>query len=295
MTLAVLLSSCNKGFSDIEQLTSSEVSFIPKGVSLEDGGLTKTSPAVTVSLDGTGFYASAVKGSAGSDVQAWTNVHFVKSGSDFKGGKYWPVSDPSYRFFGANVPLTYSSGGATISASNDVDVVCAYKSNPTYGARNTLQFDHIFARISTVKVTAASPYNISNVTIWIVNPKTGGTYNLYTGNGHNDGTGWSSLTPAGSSQTALYSNAGVISSGSSNTGADNNLFLVPGNYQLKASWTADVDDYSQSYTTRTSIGNVSVQGGKVNSIECSLSGDASHLNFIINVTSWGSAPQIMVF
>ena len=278
-----LLLSCRK---DDEPTGTAEVSFLPRGIALED----QTKAAVTTSLDATGFYASAVTGSAGSDVNAWSNVQFHKSGDDFKGGKYWPQSDPSYRFYAANRPLTYGSGGATISASNDLDVVCAYKSNPTYGTRNTLQFDHIFARISTVTVSATAPYNISAITIWIVNPKTGGTYNLYTGSGRIDGTGWSSLTPSSSTQTQLFSNAGTITAGDSSTGVNNDLYIVPGTYQLKATWTASVDDYSQTYTTKTSVSNVFIQGGKVNSISVSLSGDATEITFSIAVADWGSNP-----
>lgn len=292
VALLLLLLSCSK---EVEELTTPvQVSFIPWNPTEEEGE-PATKASVTSSLDATGFYASAVKGSPGADQNAWSNISFSKSGSDFKGGKYWPLTNPSYRFYASNRPLSYAAGGPTISADNSLDVVCAYKSNPTYGARNTLQFDHIFARISTVTVNATSPYTISGITVWIVNPKTGGTYNLYTGNGRTDGTGWSSLTPAAASNTQLYSNAGSISAGGSNTGSNNDLWLVPGTYQLIATWTAGVGDYIETYTTKTSTANISVQGGKVNSISCALSGDATGITFSVGVTSWGSANKTASF
>ncbi len=287
----VTVSACSK--QSIEEMTQTQVSFLPKGITQDDD--TQTKASVVTSLDGTGFWASAVTGSAGNDVAAWTNVKFSKSGSDFKGGKFWPLNDPQYRFYASSSQISYSSAGATISASNSTDIVCAYKASPTYGTRNTLQFDHIFARLSTVKINAVAPYNISNITVWIVNPKTGGTYNLRTGSGKTDGTGWSSLTPTGSSNTSIYSRSEAISSGGSNTGGNNDLYVVPGNYLLLCTWTAYVGDYSQGYTTKTSTSSVFLQGGKVNSITCNLSGDATSLTVGVNVTAWGSTNKTATF
>ena len=289
LLLLPVVAGCRKADA-AEELTGSPITFIPRGAE-QDGGEDQTKAVTpTTSLDATGFYVSAVNGNPGADVQKWTNVHFSKSGDSFVSSKYWPISNQNYRFFASSAPLTYTSSGATISATNTSDIVCAYKSNPVYGARNTLQFDHIFARISTVTVAATAPYNISNVSIWIVNAKTGGTYNLYSGAGQTSGTGWSSLTPSGSSETQLYSNTGTITAGDSSTGVNNDLYIVPGTYQLKATWTASVDDYSQTYTTKTSVSNVFIQGGKVNSISVSLSGDATEITFSIAVADWGSNP-----
>ena len=267
-----------------EVFTKTQVSFIPKGV--EDGAATKAE--VVSSLDATGFYASAVTGTSGSDVAAWTNVQFTKVGDDFVGGKYWPASNPSFRFFGSNAPLTYTAGGATVSASNTTDIVCAYKDSPVYGARNTLQFDHIYARVGAVTVSATAPYTVSDVTIYLVDAKTGGTYNLYTGAGHSDGTGWSNLTPSVATDLQIYRNAGSIASGNSGTGTSPDLYVVPGVYELKASWTASVGDYSEGYETMSSTSTVSIQGGKVNTISCSLAGDASEVRFSVGVEAWGS-------
>lgn len=267
-----------------EVFTETQVSFIPKGV--EDGAATKAE--VVSSLDATGFYASAVTGTPGADVAAWTNVQFTKVGDDFLGGKYWPASNPSFRFFGSNVPLTYSATGATVSASNTTDIVCAYKDSPVYGARNTLQFDHIYARVGAVTVSATAPYTVSDVTIYLVDAKTGGTYNLYTGAGQSDGTGWSNLTPSVATDLQIYRNAGSITSGNSGTGTSPDLYVVPGDYELKASWTASVGDYSEDFETMSSTSTVSIQGGKVNIISCSFAGDASEVRFSVGVEAWGT-------
>lgn len=289
-----VMAGCNK-YSDgeSEEMTGTLVSFVPRGTEAGKGATKVVTPVE--SLDATGFYASAVTGTPGSDVQAWTNVSFSKFGDDFVGGKYWPSSNPSYRFYASNNALTYTSAGATVSATNAKDVVCAYKNSPVYGARNTLNFDHIFARISTVTVNASAPTNISNVTIWIVNAKTGGTYNLRTGAGQIDGTGWSSLTPAGDADTQIYRNAGTISSGGSNTGSNNDLYLVPGMYSLKATWTASVGEYSEDFTTMSSTSTAFIEGGKVNSLSCSLSGDPQSLTFGVTVTAWDTQEKVAEF
>lgn len=294
LLLLPVVAGCRKA-DPAEELTGSPITFIPRGVE-QDGSEDQTKAVTpTTSLDGTGFYVSAVNGNPGADVQKWTNVHFSKSGDSFVSSKYWPVSNQNYRFFASSAPLTYTSSGATISANNTSDIVCAYKSNPVYGARNTLQFEHIFARISTITVAATAPYNVSNISIWIVNPKTGGTYNLYSGAGQTSGTGWSSLTPTSSGETRLYYNTGTIASGASHTGSNNDYYVVPGLYQLKATWTAGVGDYSQTYSTKTSVSNVSIQAGMVNSISCSLSGDATSLTFSVSVTPWGSSNRTATF
>ena len=175
-------------------------------------------------------------------------------------------------------------------------MVCAYEpsSDISFGIKNTLAFEHIFARISTVTVTAVAPTAISDITINLVDPKTGGVYNLRTGAGQTDGTGWSSLLPASGSQQ-LYRNAGSITAGASNTGSDNDFYIVPGVYQLEASWTASVGDYSQEYSTMSSTSTVSVQGGKVNSISCSLSGDVESLSFGVSVTVWDTQNKVAEF
>ena len=239
-----------------------------------DAGLAPMGTKATEVTVMNSFYVSAVTGSAGSDTEAWSNVTFSKVGatSDYTGGKYWPGSDPSYRFYASNVSMTYASGGPTISASNATDVVCTYLSSATYKSSNALTFNHIFTRLSTVTVAADSKYDISNITVWIRNVKTGGTYNLYTGDGYADGTGWSALTPAASPDTQVFSYAGSLAPSTSQTGSDNDLYFVPGSYTLVASWTAHVNDYTGEYTQVSSTAPVSFAAGVTNTVAVILSG-----------------------
>ena len=246
-----------------------------------DGEQTKAT-AVT-SLDATGFRASAVTGTPGSETAAWTNVPFSKSGDYFVGGKYWPEdADPGYTFYAANAPLSYTSSGATVAATNTTDIVCAYKTSNAWKARPTLYFKHIFARISTVTVAPMSGYDVSDITLWIVNAKTGGTYNLRTGSGQTDGTGWSGLTPAGNADTQLFRYAGEITDGNSETGSDNDLYVVPGEYYLKGTWISGGNTYSGVLSNST----LSIVGGKVNTLACMMEGSAGIILSTLDGITW---------
>ena len=202
------------------------------------------------------FLVSAVTGSAGSESSAFNSTQFMQvpgsSPATYKGSKMWPASNQNYKFYASNRPLTFAAAGTIVSATNTTDVICAYLTSSTYKAKNTLSFEHIFARIGNVTVSADAPYTISNVNISIT-PKTGGTYNLRTG-------AWSSTTD-GSSTTI----ASAIGSNS------NDLYLVPGTYQLTASWTATKGSYREDFSNKTV--NITLVEGKVNNITCVLSGN----------------------
>lgn len=235
---------------------------------------TKTSEVDATALQSGGFNVSAVKGSGGSDTEAWTNVHFTNDGNVYTGGKWWPISDPSYRFYASNSALSFTQGGATVSASNDKDIVCAYASSPIYKATNQLRFRHIFARLSDVTVSAIDGYTITGVSMSIV-PIVSGTYNLYLGDGHTiDRYGWSD-TQEGSAVSIADSTPGT---------RENDIYLAPGNYIITATWTATKGDYSETFSNY--IVTVVLTSGKMNNINCSLGGDAESISFKVSVAPW---------
>lgn len=249
----------------------------------------------------TSFKAAATTGAAGSETTAWNNVTFTGDGAEtptYTGGKYWPYTDPGYHFYAVSVAegadsapaLAFAAGGTTVTTDGTKDVVCAYLpyADGSYKVKNHLNFAHIYARLSTVTVNASASYAISNVTVSLVNAKTGGTYNLRTGSSRTDGTGWSALTPAAAGDTPLYTYAGPIAAGSQHTGADNDLYVVPGTYSLKATWTASWDDYTQTFTDVVSTGTIDLVGGSVNAVACTLTGNATELTFSVSLSPWGS-------
>ena len=234
---------------------------------------TRASVVTSSSLDASGIYVSATRGSAGSETSLWTSTAFTKTGSYFDGGRYWDESNPGYHFYSANTPLTFSAAGTTVSASNTTDVVCEYLASPTFKGVNTLSFDHIFARIGNVTVSAADGYTITNVHMSIT-PYTGGTYNLRTGSGQSDGTGWSALVSGSATELA----------NTTPSTKSNDLYLVPGTYDISVTWTATKGAYT--IDAEKTFSDVVVEGGKVNAVTVSLKGDASSVELGVTVTPW---------
>ena len=270
---------CNKNVS-IPETGDNSIVFTTGNISKF---VVQTKASVVSSLSA--FNVSAVTGSAGSDTAVWTNAAFSDGDSDSKytGDKYWPLTnDNPYRFYASNATLAYSAAGNTVTVDTDTDVVCAYLDSPTYKDVNTLSFEHVFARIGDMTVNAASGYTITGVSIRIT-PKVSGTYNLRTGSGQTDGTGWSE-TSDGSVVELANATPGTKS---------NNVFLVPGRYTLTASWTATRGGYTQTFTDKTQ--DVDIVGGSVNSIITTLGGLAQDLQFSVSVNAWGSNDIVAEF
>lgn len=275
--LAAVALSCSR--LPVDTLPEGLIAFRQEGFPLFNASVqTKATVVDESTLNTSGFNVSCTTGSTGSESSVWNNVAFSKSDSYFVAGgdgKWWPTTDPGYHFYGSNAALTFNADGCTVAATNATDVVCAYLPSPTYKSMNTLAFQHIFARITDVTFTAIDGYTISNISVTIV-PNTGGTYNLRTGNGQTDGTGWSSLIE-GSATTIANSTPGTKS---------NDLYLVPGSYRITASWTATKGAYSQTFSNKYC--DIDVVGGKCNVITANLIGDASAIEFSVSVAAWGS-------
>lgn len=217
------------------------------------------------------FNVLASTGSAGSESQAWAPVAVTKSGSTYLTGKYWPAADPSYHFYASNAALTFAAAGSTVIADGSTDVVCAYLPSPTYGEPNALTFDHIYARVGSFSVATQSGYEISAVSATLKNGVSGGTYNLRTG-------AWSGLSAA--SDRACASFSGSTSSQSSS----NDIWLVPGTYTIRVSYTLTKGEYVVSFTK---TGSVTLVAGKTNNISTTaVGGSASEIVFSVSLTSW---------
>lgn len=245
-----------------------------------ENNVTDTKATAVTSV--TSFKASCVTGTFGTSESAvWTNVSFTGTASSCKGGKYWPYTSdyPSggYKFYATNYStIAFTSTGATVSPStNSIDVVVAYNNAPTYCAKNALNFNHIYARLTDVTVAAATGYTISSISITIT-PKVGGTYNIYTGRNSTDATGWSG-TVSGSVTTISNASAGTKS---------NDIYLVPGTYTVTAGWTASTTngDWTRTYSGVTQT--VNLVKGHTNKLSITLGGNATEIEFSTSVTPW---------
>lgn len=247
---------------------SDEIIFKAAGEGFSADVQTKASAVTSLSS----FNVLAITGTAGSAESAVFNSGFSGTAT-YTGGKYWPATNPSYKFYASNATMAPAASGPTIAATNAMDIVCAYLGSPTYKASNTLTFNHIFARLGSCNISAPSGYVVSNLSVKVT-PNTGGTYNMYTGNGKTDGTGWSGKTAG--SQTTIAS--------ALNSSTSNDIYLVPGTYTLTASYTLTAGDYTESFTKSA---NVSLVAGKVNNISATLpAGNAVGISFTVSVTPW---------
>lgn len=276
--LALSVSSCereslgNEGPVGLTPLSDVKIAFAAELDGESVGGETKASQVTGL----TSFRAGATQGVAGSETSVWNNILFSLDRTLFVGNKFWPEDmDPVYHFYASNVEISFAASGTTVNVDNSVDVVCAYLPSSTYMSTNALSFEHVFARIGDVTVRKAVGYDLSSVSLSLI-PNVGGTYNLRTGNGRTDGTGWSDLDSGVST---------VISLGEAGT-KSNDIYVVPGSYTLFCTWTATEDDYTMTFNKDVSIDLV---GGKVNSITVTLGGNVSQIDLGISLSEWGDA------
>ena len=133
-----------------------------------------------------------------------------------------------------------------------------------------MSFKHIFGCIGRVTLVAESDWSISDVSVTI-EAVTGGTYDIHTGDGHADRTGWSEL---------VTESAYAIAPSAPGTW-DLGVFLVPGTYQVTASWKATSGSFVDSY--RDMSATVTVRAGESQDITVTLGG---RLVFSTSVVGW---------
>ena len=216
--------------------------------------------AVT-SLDN--FIVMATSGTTGSESHAWTTTA-TKNGDTYVTGKYWPQSDLMYHFYACNSTMTFNATGATVPADGTEDIVCAYNGSPTFNSSSptSLTFHHILARIGTLTVTSAFDYDIQDLAVEIVNLKTSGTYNL---------------------RTKAWSDVNTVASQAISAGA-NDLYVLPGKYQLRASFKLVKGDYEGTFS---GSGNIDIQVEKISNLSINIIKDpAVAINFSVSVVAW---------
>ena len=271
--VAVTLWGCAKDNLETTFQQREKISF---RVSVADFSLQPTK-ATAVTAAPSSIKVSAVNGSAGADAEIWSNVLFTKeTGVDvWQSSMLWPESDQHYRFYAVyptSYAMTFAAGGPTITATNANDIIAAYAGSPTYNSAsgNAMVFNHIFSRLTAL--TVVSEYDLSDVSIKLT-PRTGGTYNLYAGNGKTDGTGWSSVTQG--AQMVVANAAGLN---------EMDLYLVPGEYELTATWTATIGNYEQTFTNKTAV--VNLVAGKTNKVTATLNASAVPIMLSVSLTPW---------
>lgn len=275
----ILAAACEKNVGPAPVKSSREITF---GVAGNRNLDIFTKGATPVGNDNLGtLYVSAITDSG----YAFQNAGFAESGDGkWKGGKYWPVTDPTYIFAASNMSIEGSSSHPYVSVNTDTDVVVDYLTSPTFQADNTLELRHIFAQIGTVTMKAPDGYTVSDLKLRI-RPIQQGFYYL-------DTDSWTAGEPADDDVYIFgTADAGVdLGVGGSETSDDNDLWLVPGDYTLTATYTISIDAFSE---TKTATATVTFAQGYNNHIGLSSGaaniptpGDIQELSFTVNVTAW---------
>ena len=235
-----------------------------------------TKATVVNSLESSGFYVSATSGTT-AESQLWSNAAFSYSSGKYKGSKYWPLENNGMHFYASNANMSFSADGCIVegASANTKDIVCAYLPSPTWKEPNDLTFEHIFARVGNVTVTPPSDYSVSGFSITFT-PFISGNYNIKTGE-------WSGKAADSSSPNKS------IATSTANVN-DNNLWVVPGEYELTATYTLErgtgAGRYQEQFTKKATVNLVA---GKVSSIQTTLpDGNAAEILFNVTVTPWGS-------
>lgn len=196
--------------------------------------------------------------------------------------RFWPQKgDPGYRFVASNAEMEFSSTGASVVADGSLDVVTAVNQSPSPRSENSLSFRHIYARIGKVTVAEVGMHPLTEVSITIV-PRTGGVFDLVKGEGHVDGTGWSSLKSG--SETEL-------TSGMAGT-KENDLFLVPGRYILSARWSVRKPNRIASFEKKR---EVDLEAGTISNILTSFGSDGEDIFVSVSLRDWDVKEQTAQF
>ena len=221
---------------------------------------TKATPIT--SIPGT-LYWGATTGSS-SETAKWATTSATVSSSKIATGKFQTYSATAYNYYVANANFTV--GGNMTVSGNGTDIIAGRLGGSTSTAPS-VTLGHIFARTGTLTLNVPSGYTASSVSWQIVGYSTvngtAGTYNMVS-------QSWTSASTKLTSYTAI-------------TGTSD-LWLIPGTYTVKVSFTLTKGDFSKAYTQ---TGNVSLSKGYVNNISATTStNEAVGISFTTSVTAW---------
>ena len=261
--------SCNKDAGQAEPVPSTDEIVLLVGDTFDPVVDTKTT---AVSAVPSSLYWGASTGSAGSETSKWASASASVSSNKISTGKYQTATPTSYNYYVANQSFTIGSS-TTMTASSSTDVVCGRAASNSTTPSVTL--NHIFARTGSFTATATDGYSISSVSWQIIGKSeingTAGTYNLTTDT-------WTAASTKLSSYTAITSSS--------------DMYLIPGTYTIKVSYTLSKGDWSASYTK---TGDVTIVKGKVNNISASFSGSATAIVLSVSLTDWGTQNHTPTF
>lgn len=251
---------------------------------------TGVTEVTTASL--TQFNVIATSGTT-TQTQVWNDGVFTGTpGGNYTGGKYWPSSSVSWNFYASNAAMTFAASGATIAvADSNNDIVADYIEGATYKTSNALTFEHILCQLGTVTMKGPDGFTVTDLKVSL-QPIYSGTYNMRT-DAWTRGTASAAVYVFGTAATGVDLPAATNTA----TSVDNDLWLVPGQYQLTATYTISKGDWSNSYEKHATVtllqgvnNNLSLPDLDNNGVPDpnipDPSSDVSDIIFTVTVTPW---------
>jgi hypothetical protein len=244
---------------DKEKSTDSEIIFDAGGL-----GIDVETKATVVNIDNLPeFNVIAATGSDGAETVAWSTVARKVLGYKFSTGKYWPAVNPNYHFYASNSDIVMESGSPKVTAdvSSNKDIVVASSKTPSFPAQLIpLSFIHLFSKLGEVTISSDKGYTLTDISLRLVNAKTGGKWNLNT-------SSWdeSAYTVDPSLPIAV---------------GNNDILVVPGAVRVEATLKMNKGDYSSEFTFGA---NVQLVQGKVCNLELNVPQDPA-VPIVLNVT-----------
>lgn len=188
------------------------------------------------------FYVTTTRGS-GNEAVAF-NTAFSKGAGDVYGNSsfYWPATNPGYHFYASNVQMqTGADTYMRVQCDGTKDVVYAALENPTFATKNTLSFNHAYARLKNINVVPPTGFTATVSAVSLSVPTTG-TVDVTSGEWVSTGT------------ASAY--AGLVGS--------NDAWVVPGTYHMAVTYS--ITDGNVTKTNITRDGDVTLVKGKKNNI-----------------------------
>ena len=256
-----LAASCTKSAEADVQSTDEIVLGVGDGTMELD---VQTKATTAISSLPSSLYISMTTGTLGSSEKSkLASVSKNVSSNCITTGIYQTATPTTYNYYVSNKAISYAASGSSIVATNDTDVIAGKVSSDSAAPSVTLE--HVFARTGKLTLNTQTGYTLSGVS-WSIASSTGGTagtYNIATKT-------WSQLTKLASTSITDTSD----------------MYLVPGNYTIKVTYTLAKGDWTKAFTKSASV---TLVGGKINNISGTASGgSASEITLSLTLTPWGS-------
>ena len=278
---AVALVSCNKQPVDVVGPESEGAEFV---IGLDDSFIASVETRATAINAVSGLpntlYWGATTGTSTETVKYASSGNAIgtaRSSANIATGKYQTNPATAYNWYVATQTFAMTATPTMTVANNNNDVLVGRTAAST-STTPTVALNHVFCRTGSFSLTATNGYT-ATATKWELqsptNSTTGtaGTYNLKTG-------AWASSSARLTSWTEVTNSS--------------DLYLIPGTYNIRVTYTLSVGDYTSPLTYATTT--VTFDQGKINNVVGTIDGEgADEITIGVTVTPWDTANKNVSF